>query len=181
MASFESMQAQLEGLDPLDVPTPGESLTTEPEASKAYEKPPEFSQVGDAVEDMFMRLTAEDTIDQFLDLMRDGMPVENIAQVVLFEGFRQGMYNLDVMLLLIEPTIYILLYLADYANINNVVLYPQGDKASIRPPTKEEGMGGEGTITVGKEQVARPEAVSPTLLEKLKGGESKEPMTEEKE
>lgn len=168
MATLDELQGMMGGMDPLSAPIPGESLTSDPEMPRDYEKPPQFTEVEKAVDDLFMRITEEDTIDQFLDLMRDGMPVENIAQVVLFEGFRQGMYNPDLMLLMIEPTIYILLYLADYANIDDVVLYPQGDVKAIRP-IKGEGAEGEGTITVGEEKIARPESVTPSLLEKISG------------
>ena len=168
MANFDTMSAAMEGMDPLDTPTPGASLTDDPESARAYEQPPQFTEVEKATEDLFMRLTQKDNIDQFLDLMRDGMPVENIAQVVLFEGFRQGQFNPDLMLLMIEPTIYILLYLADYANIDNVVLHPQSDKKSIRPVVKESGEPGESdAITVGEETVQRPEAVTESLLAAL--------------
>jgi hypothetical protein len=183
MASFDDVSAQLGGMDPFDVPTPGESLTSNPESAAPYEQPPEHADLDDAVHDIFMRLTSEDTMDQFLDLMRDEVPVENIAQVVLFEGFRQGMFNPDLMLLLLEPTIYIPLYLADYANINNVVLYPEGQEGQLsvsraaRTASKglEEGEVEEGgeEIKVGGKVVPRPESVPTSLLESItqKGGE----------
>lgn len=169
MASYETMQATLGGLDPLDVPTPGESLTTDPENPRAYERPPQFTDLNKAVDDLFMRMTSRDNIDQFLDLIRDGVPIENIAQVALFEGFRQGQFNPDLMLLMIEPTIYILLWLADYANINDVVLYPQDGRATITMPSKEESStgGDTGSIQVGEDSVKRPESVTPSLLERI--------------
>lgn len=184
MATYDNLQAQLGGLDPLDVPTPGESLTTDPENPRPYEQPPQFTDQQKAVDELFMRMTDSENIDHFLDLMRDEVPVENIAQVVLFEGFRQGMYTPDLMLLLIEPTIYILLYLADYAGIDNVILYPgdeevrMGVSAAVASKAGELAQGvteGEGeTIQVGEKKIARPESVTPSLLEKLTSSKSKE-------
>jgi hypothetical protein len=177
MASFDDVSAQLGGMDPFDVPTPGESLTSSPEASAPYEQAPKHTDLDEAVHDLFMAMTDEDLIDQFLDLMRDEVPVENIAQVALFEGFRQGMFNPDLMLLLLEPTIYILLYLADYANINNVVLYPEGQEGELsiskaaRSASKgleENGEeGGEGEVKVGGKVIPRPESVPTSLLESI--------------
>jgi hypothetical protein len=182
MAGFDELQAQMGGLDPLDTPTPGESLTSDPETPNPYEQPPKFTDQQEAVDDLFMRLTDEENIDHFLDLMRDGVPVEDIAQVALFEGFRQGMYTPDLMLMMIEPTIYILLYLADYAGIDNVVLSPESGEVRMgiagavdkkKEDMLEEGVlpeMGDDSIQVGDKSIARPDSVSPSLLQKITSG-----------
>jgi hypothetical protein len=129
-------------------------------------------------------MTSEDNIDHFLDLMRDGVAIEDIAQVALFEGFRQGMYTPDLMLLMIEPTIYILLYLADYAGIDKVVLSPDDSdvaqaistSASGDEEVLEEGIlpSEGGSIKVGDKTVTRPESVNPSLLSKITSGKGEE-------
>lgn len=183
MATYEDMQAQMGGMDPFDTPTPGESLTNSPDNPQPYEQPPKFTDQQKAIDELFMRMTDSENIDHFLDLMRDEVPVEDIAQIVLFEGFRQGMYTPDLMLLMIEPTIYILLYLADYAGIDNVVLAPGEGEASVGMAGAVSGkagemMQGEGTegesIQVGEKSVSRPESVSPSLLEKLTAGKGED-------
>lgn len=179
MATFEDLQAQMGGMDPFDTPTPGESLTSNPENPQPYEQAPQFTDQQKAVDDLFMRMTDSENIDHFLDLMRDGVPVEDIAQVALFEGFRQGMYTPDLMLLMIEPTIYILLYLADYAGIDNVMLSPDGTDSNLSVPT--EGEGSQGDIKVGEKSIARPESVSPSLLQKLTGSKGESMPTDEEE
>lgn len=166
MATFESMTRDLGGMDPFDAPVPGQSLTANPSAKAPYEQPPSFTDKDEAIEEIFMRLTDENNIDEFLDLMRMGTPVEYIAQTILFEGFRSGQFTPDVMLLLIEPTIYLLLYLADYGNIDNVVLAPEIGEPTV---TGNISMDQSGTISVGEEQIARPESVTPSLLEEIKG------------
>lgn len=183
MANFDDLKAQLGGMDPLDAPTPGQSLTTSPESKLAFEKAPQFTNQQKAVEDIFMKMTSEDKIDGFLDLMRDGVPVEYIAQVVLFEGFRSGAYNPDLMLLLVEPVIYILLYLADYANIEDVVLDASASSGALSASTGQaveglEGEGGESTITVGDTTVQRPDSVTASLLDKIAEKTTPEDMTD---
>ena len=44
-------------------------------------------------------------------------------KLVLYRGYTQGLWNPDLMLLLIEPTIYLLIAIADYADIKDYVLY----------------------------------------------------------
>jgi hypothetical protein len=41
-----------------------------------------------------------------------------IVQILLFKGFQEGKWSPDLMLLLIEPTIYIVMWLADQAGID---------------------------------------------------------------
>lgn len=175
MAKYDDLQEQLGGLDPFDVPTPGSSLTASPETPAPFEQPPKMVDQEEAVDDIFMRLTDSKNIDSVLDLMRDEVPVEDIAQVVLFEGFRQGQFTPDLMLTLIEPTIYMLLYLADYANIDNVKLYPEGDgpaesmgpipRPDIEVPADKADV--EGMLTVEGKKIARPASVKPSLLASL--------------
>lgn len=177
-------------LDPFDAPVPGESLTTSPEQRYPFEKPPEIVDEQEAIEEIFLRITEEDVLDDILDLIRQDLPVEDIAQVILFEGFRTGQYTPDLFLMLIEPTIYILLALAEYAGIE-ATLYPEGDfdedpeeggmrsLTSINQLLERKKMGeGEGTgetpvlgegdsITVGDRVIERPESITPSMLETI--------------
>jgi hypothetical protein len=46
-----------------------------------------------------------------------------MAQVILYKGYTEGLWNPDLMLSLIEPTIYLLINIADYADIKDYTLY----------------------------------------------------------
>jgi hypothetical protein len=118
MASLEELQDRHGGLDPMDAPIPGESLTQDPENKLPYEKPPTHVDMNEAVEDIFMRLTEEETLDEILGLMRNEVPVEDITQTLLFSGFREGKFNPDLMLNLIEPTMYMIMALGE---VNGIV------------------------------------------------------------
>lgn len=161
MAQIEEMMAEMGGLDPLSGPTPGESLTADPETKAPFETAPEHVGVDQAMEDLFMRVTEEEALDQLLNLMRSETPLENIAQVLLFAGFREGKFNPDLMLMMIEPTIYILVWLAEYAGIDPV-LYPEDDMGTA---FDEEDF--------DIENVPAPEGISTDLMSKIKArGES---------
>lgn len=189
MTQQQLLQESLGGLDPLSAPIPGESLTADPETRAPFEKPPEHTELQPAIEELFMRLTEGESIDDTLDLMRQGAPIESVAQVVLFEGFRQGKFNPDMMLLLVEPTIYILAFLANYAGID-AVLYPEEDFDNDEEGEMEFLKGAEGLsgipaselpqqITVGESVLSRPESVSPDLLQTIQGGGEEEAPSEE--
>ena len=102
----------------MDRPIPGESLTNDPENPYPWEKPTEFTNVVKASEYLFEILTEEETYVTMMTAIEDGTPVMDIAQVFLFQGFNQGKWNPDLMLLLIEPATYILMALAERAGID---------------------------------------------------------------
>ena len=106
------------GTDMFDSPTPGSSLTSDPQNPRAWETPPEFNTEEEALKNIFMNLTDEDNHEQLLNSLRDGNPIEMIVQVILFKGFQEGNWSPDLMLLLVEPTIYIVMWLADQAGID---------------------------------------------------------------
>jgi len=103
---------------------PGQSLTQDPENKLPFEQPPEFVKLQDFMEALFLQVTEEDKLPPVLDGLRQGMPVENLAQEMLEQAFRQGKITPDLLMLAIEPTIYMLIALASYAGIEPV-LYPE--------------------------------------------------------
>lgn len=178
MTQHAELTAQMGGLDPLNVPVAGESLTQDPESKQPFEKPPTFTNVEEATQELFFNMTDEENLDQIVNLMRADVPIEDIAQVMLFSGFREGLFNPDLMLLMLEPTMYILLWVADYAGVSPV-LSPESDIDFVDEEGEE--LGGVSDVS----EVAVPESVSPTLLgtirERLDTEEQQEDIVEEEE
>ncbi len=106
------------GVDMFDAPIPGSSLTGDPQNPRSWETPAEFNTEEEALKSIFMSLTKEENHDQLLNSLRDGNPIEMVVQVLLFKGFQEGKWSPDLMLLLIEPTVYIVMWLADQAGID---------------------------------------------------------------
>ena len=50
-----------------------------------------------------------------------GEPLSELAQLMLFQGFQDGKWNPDLMLLLIEPVIYMFLALAEKIDVDPVI------------------------------------------------------------
>ena len=109
-----------------DIPIAGQSLTQSPEQKLAFEGPPKFTDQNDFLEHLFNQLTSEDALPPLLDTLRKHIPVEMAAHKILQGQMRKGNINTDLILLSIEPTIYMLIALATYAGIDPV-LYPEGD------------------------------------------------------
>jgi hypothetical protein len=103
---------------------PGQSLTQSPDSRLPYETPPEFTDVQEFIDETFLRFTSEDGLPDLLEAMRSGLPVEHIAEKYLKKAFKDGEITPDLLLLVIEPTIYMLISLATYAEIDPV-LYPE--------------------------------------------------------
>jgi len=99
-------------------PIPGQSLTSDPENPSPYEKPPEYTSVHAASEEIFSGLIEEEAYREIIDLLVQDVPVMDIVQTLLFAGFKEGKWNPDLMLMLVEPVAYMLLALAERAAID---------------------------------------------------------------
>ena len=111
------------GVNPFNAPIPGESLTTAPDMPRAWERPPQFTDEDDALESLYMELTSDEALLPLIELIDNKTPLDEMAQVILHRGYTQGLWTPDLMLILIEPTIYLLIAIADYAKIDDYVLY----------------------------------------------------------
>jgi hypothetical protein len=98
-------------------PTPGQSLTNNPEAMAPYEKPPRFTNKKEALQHFFSLVTSEKKFMDIMDSLEEGVPVMDIVELILINSFQKGEINPDLMLLLAEPLAYILLGLAERQGI----------------------------------------------------------------
>jgi hypothetical protein len=115
------------GVNPFNAPVPGESLTASPETPKAWERPPEYTDQDEAMMAVYMVLTEQATLRGLIEIISDGVALDEIAQVILYKGYTEGKYTPDMMLMLAEPTIYLLIAIADYAEIKDYILYNEED------------------------------------------------------
>jgi hypothetical protein len=101
--------------------TPGQSLTNPIEQRYPWEQPPQMTSVKEAREKIFLNLLEPNKLRSVIELMSTKIPVNTIAQVVLREGFNKGKFNPDMMLNLLEPTMYMLMAIAEKAGIEPVI------------------------------------------------------------
>ena len=151
-------------VNPFNSPTPGEGLTQSPEQKFPWEQPPRHTEVKPVMEEIFLQITERENLNELLGLLMNKQPVDDIAQVILYKGATSGLFNMDLMLMLVEPTMYLLIAIAEEYDIEPVIYEGQdvdlAEKEDIDTVKKE---------TLGKQvgQV-RKDAVPPSLLQRVK-------------
>src|SRR5210317_1018891 len=161
------------GVNPFNAPIPGESLTDSPDTPKAWERPPQYTDEEDAMRAVYMVLTEQDSLRGLIEIISEGTPLDEIAQVVLYKGYVEGKYTPDLMLLLAEPTIYLLIAIADYAEIKDYVLYEgeDDDPDAMLPednitPVDMDG-DGEPDTEASTKPIIKPDSLSKSLLSRV--------------
>jgi len=108
----------LEAYDPFQGPIPGQSLTNNPDSKQAWEQPPKVTSVKEARELMFFEILKQENLEAVIMLMNQGLTVAKVSEMLLFIGYTKGQFNADMMMLLAEPTMYMLLALAEQVGID---------------------------------------------------------------
>jgi len=108
-------------LDPFDSPIPGQSLTSDSSNPMPFETAPEFTDKNELTKVMFEQLTTPESIEQISGFLEKGASVEAITKILLFTGMASGKFNTDMQLLMIEPVIYIILFIAERLGVEPVM------------------------------------------------------------
>ena len=114
-------------VNPFNSPTPGEGLTQSPEQKFPWEQPPRHTEVKPVMEEIFLQITEKENLIELLGLFMKKQPVDEIAQVILYKGVTSGLFNMDLMLMLVEPTMYLLIAIAEEYDIEPVIYEGQDD------------------------------------------------------
>jgi hypothetical protein len=85
--------------DEFDRPIPGQSLTDEP-GNYPWEHPPQYSDVREARDRIFDGMTQEENAKQLITMLASDVPAEAIVRTVLFAGFTEGKWTVDMATLL---------------------------------------------------------------------------------
>jgi hypothetical protein len=160
-----------------EAPIPGQSLTNSPENNYSWEKPPEMVDLNVARQKIFLNLLEPKNLEEVQKLMINEVPVDAIAQTVLVEGFRQGKFNPDLALQLLEPTMYMLLAIAEKSGIEPTLDaageeddedLDEEEAAQVRKDSSETFMK-DGGQRFQDARVARPQpaSVGPDIKEQL--------------
>ena len=102
---------------------PGQGLTTDPDSPMPWEQTPEYTDLEEGLQYIFGLLIEPENYVPIMDVIDDGTPLMDITQGILFKGFTEGKWNPDLLMLLAEPMTYILLALAERANIDDIKIY----------------------------------------------------------
>ena len=102
-------------------PVPGQSLTNSPEDKYKWESPPEFTNHKEASMYVFETVTVPETTANLLISVINGVSIIDLASIILYSGFLEGKWNPDLLLLLIEPVAYMIMALAEIADIEIII------------------------------------------------------------
>ncbi|WFZ78503.1 hypothetical protein MQM1_020 [Aeromonas phage vB_AsaP_MQM1] len=95
-------------------PIPGQSLTEAPDSRRPWELPPKFNTSGQALDHLFNTIIGKKFQRNFHKLMKEDKQffVDRIAAQMLQEGFLNGLWTVDLMLVMVEPLIIMLVWLS---------------------------------------------------------------------
>jgi hypothetical protein len=146
-------------------PIPGQSLTRDPENPLPFEQPPQFVDKTDALEYLFSSFVEENKYESLLTVLDQGMPLMDLTKIIVMSGFKDGLWNFDLMLILIEPVAYMLMALAERAGIDLKVMEDEGGD-------EEEDSEGE-TMFAGKniDMATSSSALPSEISDKIKNVE----------
>lgn len=116
----KTMPESLEGVL-FEKPVPGQSLTNAPEEKYPWEQPPVHTSLKQAREKIFLDMLEPQRLKGIQNLMMNKISVNNIAEVILTEGFRKGKFNPDMMLNLLEPTMYMIMAIGEKSGIEPII------------------------------------------------------------
>lgn len=167
-------------------PIPGQSLTNSPEEKYNWEKPSEFTNVKEATLYVFEILTVPETVENMLMSVSNNVGIVDLASIVLYSGFLEGKWNPDVMTLLMEPTMFMIMALAEKAQISYILESGDNEKAKEMDPDKQVQKLSQGVNELDKlkqqtlnkinpqvipkkiKKVVEETEIKPSLLEKIK-------------
>ena len=98
-------------------PMPGQSLTNNPDTPYPWESPPDITNPKEALENVIEDLLQPEAIKNIVSALAGGLPVGDISMAVLYNKFTEGVIGVDLLMLLAEPTMYLIMAIGEEADI----------------------------------------------------------------
>jgi len=140
-----------------EAPIPGQSLTNSPEEPYPWEGPPQITSQKEAMNKIFLEIIKPENMETLGTAMSDGIPIAGLAEVLIKTSFQKGKINADLAVTLMEPTMYMLLSVAEKIGVDPVLSDDEEDDRSGELEDPE----------VGEENVRFTKRQEPTSLKEL--------------
>ncbi len=138
-------------------PIAGQSLTNSKNAAYDWESPPKITRVKEGTHFIFNTLIEPEMFASTINALEAGVPVLDISSAILYEGFETGKWTPDLMLLLQEPTMYMILAMGEKAGITDIRTYAGEEKDNAELYSEELKEASEKEITF---QNLKPQTIS---------------------
>ena len=102
-------------------PIAGQSLSNDPDNPAPFERAPRFTSVHAASEYLWESFIEPETYVDLMQTVSDGVPIMDIAQIILFTEFQKGSWNPDLMMMLFEPVAYMIMALAERVGLEMTI------------------------------------------------------------
>jgi len=168
-------------------PIPGQSLTANPDEPRPFEGQPEFTNFKEALDYTAAELLLEENYTPMVLAIADGIPITDLAMQIGYVGFREGKWNPDLMMMLMEPLMYLLMALAEKADVEYRI--DDEDDEDDEDSILEDKVRNIAETLRAKEVGKVPEGALPSdIVEKIESldipqesllGRTEEPMAEE--
>lgn len=107
----------LQALTELGRPIPGQSLTNNPDEQYPWEGAPEYNNFKEALDYVVSEIIDEDAYVSLVSGIGQGVPISDVVMQMLYAGFKSGKWNPDLMVLLIEPLMYVMIAMCEKAGV----------------------------------------------------------------
>ena len=109
-------------------------------------------------------LLEEENLTAILDLLEKDIPVSEITSVLLLTGLSKGQYSPDLLMMLIEPVMYMIMAIADRFGIENVKIY-KGEEEDYNADFDEDATEQEieDARTTSLQDIFKNKRISPDL------------------
>lgn len=138
---------------------PGSSLTRSPEDAYTWEQPPVISSSRDASVFFFSKLMEPKVYNAVLDSVEEGTPLMDIAQMLMYQAFVDGIINPDLMMIMVEQVVYMLAAMCELQNVDFII--QEDDEDDIEEEITSELINSYFT----KENIEIPEEITKQLEE----------------
>ena len=108
---------ELVSLSSKGAPIPGQSLTNSTENPYSWEKPPEFTNPREALDDVVGSIMQPEAMKNIVSALAQGAAVADLGTAILYAKFNEGKITPDVMMMLAEPVMYTIMAIGEEANI----------------------------------------------------------------
>jgi len=108
---------ELVSLSSKGAPIPGQSLTKDTEDTYPWEKPPEFTNPREALDDVVGSIMQPEAMKNIVAALAQGAAVADLGTAILYAKFNEGKISPDAMMLLAEPVMYTIMAIGEEANI----------------------------------------------------------------
>jgi hypothetical protein len=98
-------------------PIPGQSLANNPDESRPFEQPPEFTEFREALNYLAEELLEPEIYEGLVTGIGQGVPITDVTLQILQAGFQEGKWNPDLLMMLIEPVMYLLMAFCEKAGV----------------------------------------------------------------